>query len=107
MDELSQRERMREWIAVGLREGATFRELAHRSGLSERTLRRWNKKFRTEFASREEPDRDGRAFVELVERVDPDVPRIEVVLPEGRRVVLAGAAVLDVLVRAFSSRATC
>jgi hypothetical protein len=81
MDHRSRRERMQDWIAVGVREGLTFKQLAKRAGVNERTLREWNKLFRQESARRAAPDLEEDAFVELVERTEI-TRRIEVVLPD-------------------------
>jgi hypothetical protein len=37
---------MRKWIAIGLREHLTFKQLAKRAGVNERTLRRWSRVYR-------------------------------------------------------------
>ena len=92
---------------MGLRDGLTFKELAKRSGICERTLRRWNKLLRRESAQLATPEREERAFVELVERSDANSPRIEVVLPGERRIVLDAAALLDVVVRVLTTVERC
>lgn len=90
---------MRAWIAIGIRDGLSFRALARRAKVNERTLRKWNGVFRREQAESLQPDRDERAFVELVERGDPNASWIEVVLPGGRRVVIDSSEILGLLVR--------
>ena len=48
MDAKSRREWVRGWLAVGLREGLTFKEVAERARMKPRTLRRWNARLRKE-----------------------------------------------------------
>lgn len=106
MDKRSRREWMRDTIAQGLREHVKFGELAERTGVHERTLRRWNARFRAEAALRSSPDREQNAFVDLVERVersDLKAGRIEFVLPNERRIVIQGARVVETLARALSA----
>jgi hypothetical protein len=98
MDKTSRREWYRAWIAVGVREGLEFEELAKRSGLSRRTLHRWNSIFRKESQGLE-PSPDDRAFVQLVERIQGGPTRIEVYLPGEPRLVIDGAAVIRLLGR--------
>jgi transposase len=107
MDHRSRRERMQDWIAVGVREGLTFKQLAKRAGVSERTLREWNKLFRQESARRAAPDCEEDAFVELVERTEINSSRIEVVLPGERRIVINGTAIVEALVRVIMSIERC
>jgi hypothetical protein len=103
MDKASRREHYRAWIAVGVREGLEFTELARRSGLSTRTLYRWNSIFRKE-SQRLEPSHDeDRAFVQLVERIQGGPTRIEVYLPGEPRLVIDGAAVIRLLGRMLRS----
>lgn len=107
MDRRSHRERMRGWIAVGVREGLTFGSLAQRSGVNEKTLRRWNEVFRAESAGRVEPDREERAFVELIERGQTSSSRIEILLPDKRRIVIDGASLVEVLGRLIAALGRC
>lgn len=107
MDKRSRRERMREWIALGVRDGLQFKDLALRAGVSERTLRRWNTVFRHESAQRATPDRDERAFVELIERSEANSSRIEIVLPGERRRVIEGHAVVEALARILLAVERC
>ena len=103
MDKQSRREWARAWVAVGLREGLPFKEVSKRSGLSTRTLRRWNHVFRQESRSRFSPEDEERAFVQLVERVQASPARIEVFLPGEPRIVIDGAAVIRVLARVLKA----
>lgn len=107
MDRRSRREWARAWIELGVREHLTFVELARRSGVHKRTVRRWSARFRSESAHRARPDREERAFVELIELADRAAPRIEVVLPGERRVLLDGSALVEALVRVLSSNGPC
>lgn len=99
MDKRSRREWIRAWIAVGLREGLPFKELAKRSGISARTLHRWNEILRRESQSRASPEDEERAFVRLVERVQAAPARIEVFLPGEPRIVIDGAAMIGLVAR--------
>lgn len=107
MDSQSRREWIRAWIALGVREGLTFKELAKRSGLDRRTLSRWNAAFRKESAQKATPDREEHAFVELVERSGSNSSRIEVVLPGERRIVVDGSAIVEALVRVITAVQQC
>jgi hypothetical protein len=103
MDKHSRREWIRAWIAVGLKEGLPFKELAKRSGISSRTLHRWNHVFRHESQARLAPEDEERAFVQLVERIQAAPARIEVFLPGEPRIVIDGAAVIRVLARVLKA----
>lgn len=84
-------------MEVGRREGLTFRALAERSGLSVKTLYRWQARLRVE---RRGTGKGSPAFVELAvaEREEQANPALrspdlggcplEVVLAHGRRVVV-------------------
>jgi transposase-like protein len=97
---------MREWIAEGLRRGMTFKALAKRAGVCERTLRRWSAAFREESALRATPDCEEQAFIELVEGAEKP-SRIEIVLADERRVVVDGATLIEVLARVLTSVERC
>lgn len=101
MDKQSRRERIRAWVAVGLKEGLPFKELSKRSGFSTRTLHRWTQIFRRESQSRLSPEDEERAFVQLVERVQASPARIEVYLPGEPRIVIDGAALIGLVARAL------
>ena len=107
MDMQTRRERMREWIELGVRDGLTFKELAKRAGVCGRTLRRWNAVFRAESAQRSEPDREEHAFVELIERAERTSSRIEVVMPGERRIVIDGTAIVEALTRLLTAVERC
>ena len=98
---------MREWLAVGVRENLTFKELAKLARVNERTLREWNKTFRRESAERAPPDRQEDAFVELLERAEQSTPRIEIVLPEERRIVINGTAIVEAVARLMTAMHRC
>ena len=97
---------MREWIALGVREGLSFHALAKRAGVSERSLRRWNRVFREESLQRAQPDRAETAFVDLLEHSELG-SRIEVVLEGERRVVINGTAIVEALARLLTSIERC
>ena len=101
MDKHSRREWIRAWVALGLKEGLPFKELAKRSGLSVRTLHRWTQVFRRESQSRLSPEDEQRAFVQLVERVQAAPARIEVFLPGEPRIVIDGAELVGLVARAL------
>ncbi len=107
MDKRSRREWMRSWIEVGVRENLMFTDLAKRARVSERTMRRWNEKLRKLSAQRATPERAEHAFVELVERADANAPRIEMVLPGERRIVIDGTAIVEALVRLLRDVERC
>lgn len=107
MDKMSRREWARHWLEVGIQEGATFKSIAERAGIHERTLRMWSKRFRAEHVARGKPDRDPNAFVQLAEINEENVPRIEVVFPGERRVVLDGQSLIEYLANLLVSTRRC
>lgn len=107
MDSKSRREWMRGWIALGLREGLTYAELARRSGLSSKTIARWNKTLLMEREALEEEAGGDRPFVELLERASSKSSRIEIILRGDRRVVLDGSALVEALVRFLTTVEQC
>jgi hypothetical protein len=98
---------MREWIALGVREDLSFRQLAGHAGVHERTLRRWAAIFREESVQAGVPDRAERAFVELIECSDVSATRIEIVMPGGRRSVIDATAIVEALVRVILAVERC
>jgi hypothetical protein len=107
MDKATRREWLREWLAVGVRENLTFKQLAYRARVNERTLRNWNKIFREESARRATPDQAERAFVDLLERTAANATRIEIVLPGERRIVIDGAAIVEAVARVITTVGPC
>ncbi len=107
MDKISRREWVRSWIEVGIREGATFKSIAERAGVNVRTIWKWNKLFRAEQAARGEPDRDPNAFVQLAEINEENLPRIEVVFPGERRVVVDGQSLIEYLANLLVATRRC
>lgn len=107
MDKSSRREWARHWLEVGIQEGATFKSIAARAGINERTLRNWSKRFRAERAARGKPDRDPNAFVKLAELADEDAPRLEIVFPDDRRLVFDGPALIEHIARLLTSEPPC
>jgi transposase len=111
MDRATRREQMHKWIALGRREGLTFRELASRSGVSMKTLYRWNAVFTAKAPSRETRSASAPApqrFVELVERAPPvSEGRIEILLAGERRVVVSGAVEEASLVNVLRALERC
>ena len=107
MDQVSQRESLRDWIELGHRNQLTFKDLSRRSGWSERTLRRWSKRFQREGILQAEADQDDEAFVDLLERADRAASRIEIVLPGRRRIVVSGSVLIAALVRLFDTGESC
>jgi transposase-like protein len=107
MDHVSQRESLRDWIELGRRNHLTFKDLSRRSGWSERTLRRWSKRFRREGILQDEPDQDDHAFVDILEGADRAASRIEIVMPGRRRIVVSGSVLITALVRLFDTGEQC
>jgi hypothetical protein len=107
MDQVSQRESLRDWIELGRRNHLTFKDLSRRSGWSERTLRRWSKRLRREGVLLDQPDQDEHAFVDLLERADRAASRIEIVMPGRRRIVVSGSVLIAALVRLFDTEEQC
>ena len=107
MDAKTRREWVRGWLAVGLREGLTFKEVAERARMKPRTLRRWNARLRNESALRATPEREQQAFVELLERAEVNAPHIELVMPGERPIVIDGAAIVEGLARLLRTVAGC
>jgi transposase-like protein len=97
---------MRECVALGVRDGLSFHELARRAGVTDRTLRRWNRLFREESLQRAVPDRAEGAFVDLIEHSELG-SRIEVVLPGERRIVINGTAIVEALARILTAVDRC
>jgi hypothetical protein len=97
MDKRTQRDWIRAWLAVGVRENLKFKELARRSGISYRSLHRWNSRFRKESLAPAPQGDEDRAFIQLVERVQGGPTRIEIYLPGEPRLVVDGAAVIRLL----------
>ena len=107
MDAKSRREWVRSWLAVGLREGLTFKEVAERARMKPRTLRRWNARLRRESALRSTPEREQQAFVELLERAEVNAPHIELVIPGERPIMIDGAAIVEGLVCLLRTVSRC
>lgn len=107
MDARSRRDRMREWIALGVREGLSSKVLAKRAGVDPRTLRRWSASLRQESEGHGPPDREDHGFVELAEHVISTSTRIEVVLQGERRIVIDGVAVVEAVARVLAAIERC
>jgi hypothetical protein len=110
MDRAARREQMHKWIAPGRRERPTLREMASRSGVSMKTLYRWNAVFAAMASSREKRSASARSprFVELVERAPPvSEGRIEILLAGERRVVVSGAVEEASLVNVLRALERC
>jgi hypothetical protein len=58
-------------------------------------------------AGRDEPDQDGHAFVDLLERADRAASRIEIVMPGRRRIVVSGSVLITARVRLFDTGEPC
>jgi hypothetical protein len=84
---------------VGVRENLQFKDLSERSGLSVRTLHRWNHVLRRESRESAPQTDEEHAFVQLVERVQGGPTRIEVYIPGEPRLVIDGTAVVRLLAR--------
>jgi len=103
----SREERGREWIALGVREGLTAKQIAARAQVSVRTVHRWNRLCHQEALERPEVMDSGRTFVQLIENTTANANRIEVVLPNNRRILIDGATIVEALVRVLTSVKSC
>ena len=80
---MERREQMRTWLARREARGLTFRELSIETGVPAGTLGFWAWKLRTELCEDPPP-----AFVELVAKQPESNGRLEIVLANGRRVLV-------------------
>ena len=107
---------MRRWLEQRDRDGLTFRELSAVSGVPAGTLAYWSWKLRCErVESREErastkaSATTGAGFVELV-ATGPSVAALgalEIVLGEGRRIIVTGEVNEDQLARVVRALCRC
>ena len=81
---MERREQMRTWLARREARGLTFRELSIETGVPAGTLGFWAWKLRTELGEGEAPP----AFVELVAKQPESNGRLEIVLANGRRLLV-------------------
>jgi hypothetical protein len=98
---------MRDWIEFGDRSGLSDAELALRSGVTTRTIRRWSHLVHREQVVRAQPDEDGGSFVRLAELRDPRAPRIELVTADRKRIVIDGPALIAALTRLLEDARRC
>ena len=96
-------EQMRSWLARREKRGLTFRELLHETGVPVGTLGFWAWKLRRE--SRD--DRPPSPFVELVAKQPQTSDRLEIVLANGRRVLLSAGLDEEPLVRVVRALERC
>jgi hypothetical protein len=112
---MDRRDEMRRLLGMREREGLTFRELAERSGVPVGTLAFWAWKLRQE--ARSSPGSvsrgGGSQFVELVPVADVERVRvdgggaIEVVLTNGRRLIVGESFDEERLVRVVKALERC
>lgn len=100
---MDRREQMRSWLARRAERGLTFRELSEETGVPAGTLAFWSWKFRAEPRHDEAPS----AFVELVPKARDADNRIEVVLANGRRVLVSTGLDEEHLVRVVRALERC
>jgi hypothetical protein len=122
--------RRRAWIELGERENLTFRELSERSGLAERTLRRWSAALRAqrlrdalgkqqrrletrveqsvnEVLAEGELAALGQSFVEPIEASSKPKDQIQIELSKNRRLVIVGAVDVEKLARVITTVERC
>lgn len=92
---MERREQMRTWLALRKARGLTFRELSLETGVPAGTLGSWAWKLRRESRDEEHPS----AFVELVFTQPESSGRLEIVLANGRRVLVSDGLDEDQLLR--------
>ena len=130
MDLQWQAARRRAWIELGEREDLTFRELSERSGVAERTLRRWSAALRAQRArdalgrqqrrletrveqsvnevlAEGELEALGQSFVEPIEPSRPARDQIQIELSRNRRLVILGAVDVEKLARVITTVERC
>ena len=107
MDRRARREWMCTWLSIGVRDGLSYAELAERMGVSKRTLARWSTRLHKDARLRTKPDRESNAFVDLIEHGGADSGRIEVLLPDKRRIVISSASILGALTRVLTAVKEC
>jgi hypothetical protein len=112
--------RAREWLTYGREHRLTFRQLAARIGVCERTVRRWNKALGNQGRLSDpyctlptDREADLLALVErrpLVEQIRSDVPsptRIQIVLAKERTLMIDDDVDTDVLARVIAAVERC
>ena len=105
--------RMRKWIELGERESLSFRELAERSGVHTRTLRRWSRTLRERRAEEQHDDSAAAAKATLPDqafiKLEGSAPagRIEIVLTGDRRIIVEGGVDVEALVRVIKVVEQC
>jgi len=100
---MDRREQMRSWLARRDRRGLTFRELSLETGVPVGTLGFWAWKLRRESRDDEQPP----AFVELVAKQPESGGRLEIVLANGRRVLVSSWLDEEQLVRVVRALERC
>jgi hypothetical protein len=100
---MERREQMRTWLARREARGLTFRELSLEAGVPVGTLAFWAWKLRRE--SRD--DEPAPAFVELVAKEPESGGKLEIVLANGRRVLVSEGLDEDQLVRVVRALERC
>jgi hypothetical protein len=83
---MDRHEQMRSWLARREKRGLTFRELSLETGVPVGTLGFWAWKLRRESRA----DKPPSPFVELIAKPPESGDRLEIVLANGRRVLVSG-----------------
>lgn len=100
---MDRHDQMRSWLAQREKRGLTFRELSLETGVPVGTLGFWAWKLRRE--SRD--DEPAPAFVELVAKQPGCGDRLEIVLANGRRVLVSAGLDEEHLVRVVRALERC
>ncbi len=103
---MDRRTEIERWLAVRVREGLTFRELARRSGICAGTLGHWAWRLRRE----QKRGKRASGFVELVSApmsADASSSRVEIVLRGERRVIVDAAISAEALTRLLAAVERC
>lgn len=100
---MDRHEQMRSWLARREKRGLTFRELSLETGVPVGTLGFWAWKLRRDSRDDEAPS----PFVELVAKQPVPGDRLEIVLANGRRVLVSAGLDEDQLVRVVQALERC
>ena len=100
---MDRHEQMRSWLARREKRGLTFRELSLETGVPVGTLGFWAWKLRRESRDDEAPS----PFVELVVKKPESGDRLEILLANGRRVLVSAGLDEEQLVRVVRALERC
>ena len=100
---MDRHEQMRSWLSRREKRGLTFRELSLETGVPVGTLGFWAWKLRRESRDDEAPS----PFVELVVKKPESGDRLEILLANGRRVLVSAGLDEEQLVRVVRALERC